>query len=1044
MSSNVKPIYYTYDLLLSGVLANKAKYEIRNFNFQDVLFVMNVKAGSNDEKINGKFIHGLAHLMEHIFYTFDNEEDNFISNITKTNGNYNASTDNQLTQYFFYCHHSIFIKMLKMFFSIFTNIKDHINEKIIKSQIIAINNEFEKTKANDINKVYDIFKNEIIDKNHNKFSTGNMDTLNIVNIVEYCKYFFDNYYVSENLRFVILVNKKYKLEQEILNILKDFDKNFKFPVFSKDYNFLLEKSNNMTNNIINNSTMIKNIIPRNKILEIINNNNVNTIFIFFQIPKYLNNYFRLFSWLINHKNNYSLYSALKQSLDVLDIYSSIIERRQNIIICCFVISILPSVIKNIDVLYSFIQSYFNDLNLLNDDQLKEILSTFLKYRIVLLTYDKSFNSSSFNTMIDTIRFSLDYDFNCYNPFLPNDDNMTIQEFKDFLRLLDLNNMCCVHNFSKENSRLSYLKDLKKSKYYNNEYNIHNFKINNINSYDKMIYNNKIFDFKEENDNLKTIINFIPKDKDNILKNINNNGKGNNNKNKNFQFSKILNNNIKLDYEISNQPAFETCANIKIKLNQHKNLNEIYLRFLFIIKGICEKLNNDYAFLQSTGSNINFSFHNNYILLNFTILNKYFVEIIDKFLQFLFFFVTNDNEKYKDIIESDKYFIDVNKYLIKKTNISLLESVKYFIPYFYNDQTVDYYSMKNKSNKILNIKITDLSLKSIKFYILTNNNNYVKINDIINIINKYDFKIKIKKENNNENNVIKDIIKNKYDKFISIFDFYNKNFINLIQISQNNNKEISFTQLKSNKNINDIVTYTKSDVILVISILSKQKIYINDDKVKRDFIKNIRELFYLHTIKNIISDDFFNVFRTQKGYSYIFKIKRNYYYDNISNTNIYQNLNIDNVNNNLLTYQNYQKGQHNNIIRKIYQNYNDLTDGLYYCFDIMIMINKNDKYKYNINFFKKYYLEVREFLLKEEEKIKNIDLENFKKIFFRQFTTCYSGIYETLQYKYTIKEIFNNNITEETIIRYLNNIKLTDLIDYYKNQFVNNTYNLLII
>ena len=126
----IKPIYYNFDLIESGKLKNKTQYSIFSYPIKESLFLLSANCGSKDEifvknwplkgeifikdqnetkKPEYKIISGIAHLIEHILYTFNKSEDNLPFNITRYNGIYNAMTGYRLTSYFFYVDNSKFL-----------------------------------------------------------------------------------------------------------------------------------------------------------------------------------------------------------------------------------------------------------------------------------------------------------------------------------------------------------------------------------------------------------------------------------------------------------------------------------------------------------------------------------------------------------------------------------------------------------------------------------------------------------------------------------------------------------------------------------------------------------------------------------------------------------------------------------------------------------------------------------------------------------------------------------------------------------------------
>ena len=194
---------------------------------------MTVGVGSIDE---GE-INGLAHFLEHLLFLGSEKypgDNIYGQTLSKYNGSSNAFTESINTTYYFRVHSESFGEILDIFGNFF--IKPLFTESAVSREMNAVNSEHYNNILNDGWRTQQLLQT-ITKKEHrfNKFGTGCLETLNIPNIVNLVKEFYDKYYSSDNMSLVIVSDLSIeKLEKMI------------YPIFSK-----------VTKKIINKKTLIE-------------------------------------------------------------------------------------------------------------------------------------------------------------------------------------------------------------------------------------------------------------------------------------------------------------------------------------------------------------------------------------------------------------------------------------------------------------------------------------------------------------------------------------------------------------------------------------------------------------------------------------------------------------------------------------------------------------------------------------------------------------------------------------------------------------------
>ena len=245
---------------------------------------LSVKVGANNDP---KDLYGLAHFTEHMLFLGSSKYpngDDYFKTITENNGNFNAYTDREITNYFFDIHHSTFDKAVDIFSRFFIDPLFH-KEKVEK-EVNAVNSEYEKNLILDTRKRSQIFASlSKADNPFNRFTTGNLNTLvesaksKGLDLREELLKFHKKYYVSEKMKLVLYSNKPLNELEEIVVLkfsqikpsenfdiltdrLKKKNENFNNRLTSKKDNS--RSSTNASNNFMKNIQSASNVNAKNK------------------------------------------------------------------------------------------------------------------------------------------------------------------------------------------------------------------------------------------------------------------------------------------------------------------------------------------------------------------------------------------------------------------------------------------------------------------------------------------------------------------------------------------------------------------------------------------------------------------------------------------------------------------------------------------------------------------------------------------------------------------------------------------------------------
>ena len=181
---------------------------------------------------------GLAHFCEHLLfmgtkkYPSENEYEEYLS---KNGGESNASTDIDKTIYYFDVDNDAFEGAVDRFAQFF--ICPTFNEGSVKRELNAVNSEFSKNKNSDIWRLDQLFRSQLPEESpFNKFSTGNLETLNHPDIRDRLLKMYNQYYSSEIMNLVLYSNlpmdNLIKLVDDLFTLVPKRE-NLVMPVYDK-------------------------------------------------------------------------------------------------------------------------------------------------------------------------------------------------------------------------------------------------------------------------------------------------------------------------------------------------------------------------------------------------------------------------------------------------------------------------------------------------------------------------------------------------------------------------------------------------------------------------------------------------------------------------------------------------------------------------------------------------------------------------------------------------------------------------------------------
>ena len=156
-------------------------------------------------------VQGLAHFCEHMLFlgTQKYPEEDAYSNFLSTHGGYdNAFTSTQETNYYFSVQADYLEQALDRFAQFF--IAPLFSPGAVSKESHAVNAEYEKNLQSDGHRLWQLLKH-VSNPSHpfSMFATGNLETLNNSNILEYLHHYYNSHYSANQVCYLWLVELMY-------------------------------------------------------------------------------------------------------------------------------------------------------------------------------------------------------------------------------------------------------------------------------------------------------------------------------------------------------------------------------------------------------------------------------------------------------------------------------------------------------------------------------------------------------------------------------------------------------------------------------------------------------------------------------------------------------------------------------------------------------------------------------------------------------------------------------------------------------------------
>lgn len=416
---------------------------------------MIVKVGYMYDKING-----MAHFLEHMLFNGTEkypDENAFMKFTTKHGGFTNAYTQHNCTCYYYGITSDYLNESLDMFGNFF--ISPLFNKDSIDREKEAVNAEHIKNIKNDSWRYFEILKHTANQNNpFTNFGTGCNQTLNIDNICDYVKEFYNKYYSSDLMTLCIITNNKIShVRKLVINTFSNIKLN------------------------VNQYNRIKNygaIINDSKLIYVNPIESINKLIIHWDIPSFYNTVdespSQLLTYILGHEGENSIYYILTEYEYISKLYSSIINVIQDRCILTIELDLTETGIihreKIVQIIFNYIESIRKNIDNIQQiyDQKQKLDNFTFKYYSKSNPYERIL---SYNNLIGSYDFPL-------NEILTIMYKRKSYEYvkKNLLKTLESMNKCIIVYGSKEYENLDKYET---DKYYGTKYKINNVDINNF-------------------------------------------------------------------------------------------------------------------------------------------------------------------------------------------------------------------------------------------------------------------------------------------------------------------------------------------------------------------------------------------------------------------------------------------------------------------------------------------------------------------------------------------------------------------------------------
>jgi len=256
---------------------------------------------------------GIAHFLEHMLFMGNEkypDEDYYRKVIIKNGGSCNAFTAGEHTNFHFAVRPSAFLSCLDIFGQFF--ISPIFDNSAVDREKHAVDSEHSKNIQNDTwrdMRMLEIHTNPDERNPIKNFSTGTLETLDIPNIDDVVKKYYETHYSSHLMKLVVLGQESLdELEQNVRSIFTNVKNNANVQKIPENYPPIMTKT-----------CLCKYVPIRNE----------NTLSINIQLPRYKEHYLlkpiAFLSHLIGHEGPKSLFQFLKEKNLITSLSSGISE-----------------------------------------------------------------------------------------------------------------------------------------------------------------------------------------------------------------------------------------------------------------------------------------------------------------------------------------------------------------------------------------------------------------------------------------------------------------------------------------------------------------------------------------------------------------------------------------------------------------------------------------------------------------------------------------------------------------------------------------------
>ena len=422
-----------------GKLKNGIKYTIISDEYAEISSMATaVKTGSYFDPKN---YDGLAHFLEHMLFLGSKKypkESYFDDKLKSYGGNSNAFTSPTETVYYFNVNNDYLYEIVDIFSHFF--IDPLFDKDSVLREINAVNSEHNKNITDDNWIRRQVIKN--ISKENtliNRFSTGNLDTLNKPDIREKMIEFYNKYYTSNNICITIISSESIEFMEKII---------------TNKFNNIVKKYNN--NSIIKKNTYFDTGME----YVLYPHNDKNYIMYFWEInlpESYSKNMISdVIEEIINNEDPNNLKNILINKDLIKGLFSYTID--EGVFILIIDINNDNNIHDTVKSINSYIKYYFNNLDKLNWNKIYDFIDK--KYNVM---FDYSNKISDMTLILDIVVNMFYYDPQNYYFGNRGIINKNYKELIKTIEMLKFDN--CNIVYCTKNIKATFIKD----KYYNSKY-----------------------------------------------------------------------------------------------------------------------------------------------------------------------------------------------------------------------------------------------------------------------------------------------------------------------------------------------------------------------------------------------------------------------------------------------------------------------------------------------------------------------------------------------------------------------------------------------